>query len=415
MFLAFSLMDIIYVPFGYLLEWLYQFTSNYGVALILFSLIVKLILLYPSIKGKKSMMKTARLAPQLKQLEKKYGDDKEAYQRATMALYREEGVSPGGGCLWTLLPLLILIPLYTVIRQPLEYLMHLSAEQAQTIVEVVKAGGVAFSKQSAYDQMIAASHVAEFLPQIREALPELANATLESINFSFFGVNLGEIPNFKFWAFEVYNWATVGLFLTPVISAGIQLLSSLITQKLNGSIASNEKGEKDKASADAVNQTAKSMTFMMPLMTLWIGFIMPAALSIYWIAQAVFSTLQELILTAVLRKDYDEEDARRQEIALQKAMEEAEKERIRAQRRAENPDGITENTSKKKQKLKQREDADAAARSYAAKQRAALGLEPEEDLPLSGIKDRPYCKGRTYQPDRYGRNTLYAADDEYEE
>ena len=411
MILAFSLMDIIRVPFGYILEYLYNWTSNYGVALILFSLIVKLLLLYPSAKGKKNMMKMSRMAPQLKQLEKKYGDDKEAYQRATMALYKEEGVSPTGGCLWTLLPLLILIPLYTVIRQPMVYLMHLTMEQAETIVEVIKAGGIELGKQEFYHQMIAANYIPQFLPQIREALPELADVALEGINFDFLGINLGAIPNFKIWAFEVYDWANIGLFLLPVISAVTQLLSSLLTQKLNSSVVSNEKGEKDKAAADAANQTTKTMLYMMPLMSLWIGFVMPAALSIYWIAQAVFSTAQEVVFTAIFRKDYDEEDARRQEIALQKAIEEAEKERIRAQRRAENPDGIIENTSKKKQKLKQREQADAAAREYAAKQRAALGLEPEEELPLSGIPDRPFCKGRAYKPDRYGRNTFDAADE----
>ena len=96
---------------------------------------------------------------------------------------------------------------------------------------------------------------------------------------------------------------------------------------------------------------------------------------------------------------------------VRRAIEEAEKERISAQRRAENPDGITENTSKKKQQLKQREEAAAAAREFAAKQRAAQGLPPEEDLPLSGIAERPYCKGRAYRPDRYGRNTYDAADE----
>lgn len=412
MILAFSLMDIIRVPFGYVLEFLYNLTSNYGVALILFSLIVKLLLLYPSAKGKKNMMKMSRMAPQLKKLEKKYGDDKEAYQRAVVALYKEEGISPTGGCLWTFLPLLILIPLYTVIREPMVYLMHLSMEQAEAIVEVIQAGGIDLGKQEFYHQMIAASHIPNFLPQIREALPELADVALEGINFSFLGINLASVPDVKFWAFEAYNWANIGLFLLPVFSALAQLLSSLLTQKLNSSVASNERGEKDKASADAVNQTSKALIYMMPLMSLWIGFVMPAALSIYWVAQAVFSTLQEVVFTAVFRKGYDEEDARRQEIALQKAMEEAEKERIRAQRRAENPDGITENTSKKKQKLKQRELADAAAREFAAKQRAALGLEPEEeDLPLSGIPDRPFCKGRAYKPDRYGRNTYDAADE----
>ena len=412
MILAFSPMDIIKVPFGYIMEWLYRLTSNYGVSLILFSLIVKLILLYPSLRGKKGMMKMARLNPQLKKLEAKYGDDKEAYQRATVALYKAEGVSPTGGCLWSLLPLLLLFPLYAVVRQPLTYLLHLNADQVAKIIEILKNGGVALgesSRSAFYQQMVAASHIPEFAEQIRAALPGISEAALKGVNFSFLGLDLSATPNFRIWNLEAYDWAHIGLFLLPLVSAAFQLVASLITQRMNNSVATNEKGERDK-SADAVNSTAKSMLYMGPIMSLWIGFIMPAALSIYWVSQALFSTLQEIVLTKVLRKDFDAEDAAKQEAALQRAMEEAERERVRAQRRAENPDGITENTSKKKQRLREREEADAAAREYAAKKRAELGLPPEEeeDLPLSGIADRPYCKGRAYQPDRYGRNTFDA-------
>ena len=418
MVLAFSLMDIITVPFGYIMEWLYRLTSNYGVSLILFSLIVKLILLYPSLRGKKGMMKMARLNPQLKKLEAKYGDDKEAYQRATVALYKAEGVSPTGGCLWSLLPLLLLFPLYAVVRQPLTYLLHLNADQVAKIIEILKNGGVALgesSRSAFYQQMVAASHIPEFAEQIRAALPGISETALKGVNFSFLGLDLSATPNFRIWNLEAYDWAHIGLFLLPLVSAAFQLVASLITQRMNNSVATNEKGERDK-SADAVNSTAKSMLYMGPIMSLWIGFIMPAALSIYWIAQGVFSSLQEAVLTKIFRKGFDEEDAVKQEAALQRAIEEAEKERIRAQRRAENPDGITENTSKKKQRLQQREGAAAAAREYAARQRAAQGLAPEEeDLPLSGIADRPFCKGRAYKPDRYGRNTFDAGRDSCED
>lgn len=411
MVLAFRLMDIITVPFGYIMEWLYRLTSNYGVSLILFSLIVKLILLYPSLRGKKGMMKMSRLNPQLKKLEAKYGDDKEAYQRATVALYKAEGVSPTGGCLWSLLPLLLLFPLYAVVRQPLTYLLHLSADQVTKIVEILQNGGVALgesSRSAFYQQMVAASHIPEFADQIRAALPGISETALRGVNFNFLGLDLSATPNFRIWNLEAYDWAHIGLFLLPLVSAAFQLVTSLITQRMNNSVITNEKGERDTA-ASAVNSTAKSMLYMGPIMSLWIGFIMPAALSIYWVSQALFSTLQEIILTKLLRKDFDAEDAAKQEAALQRAMEEAERERVRAQRRAENPDGITENTSKKKQRLREREEADAAAREYAAKKRAELGLPPEEeDLPLSGIADRPYCKGRAYQPDRYGRNTFDA-------
>ncbi len=119
-----SLSDIIRVPFGFLLDWLYTFTNNYGLALILFSLIVKLVLLPMSVKSKKSMLKMSRLSPQVKALESKYGDDKQKYQLAVQQLYKEEGVSMGGGCLWSFIPLIILLPLYYIIREPITYMMH---------------------------------------------------------------------------------------------------------------------------------------------------------------------------------------------------------------------------------------------------------------------------------------------------
>ena len=364
MVLAFSLMDIFTVPFGYIMEWLYRLTSNYGVSLILFSLIVKLILLYPSLRGKKGMMKMSRLNPQLKKLEAKYGDDKEAYQKATVALYKAEGVSPTSGCLWSMLPLLLLFPLYAVVRQPLTYLLHLNADQVSKIIEILKNGGVALgesTRSSFYQQMVAASHIPEFADQIRAALPGISETALRGVNFNFLGLDLSATPNFRIWNLEAYDWAHIGLFLLPLFSAAVQLVTALATQKLNNSVVTDEKGERDK-SADAVNSTAKSMLYMGPIMSLWIGFIMPAALSIYWIAQGVFSAVQEAIFTKVLRKGFDAEDAAKQEAALQKAMEEAEKERVRAQRRAENPDGITENTSKKKQRVREREEVEAYIR-----------------------------------------------------
>ena len=134
-----SLSDIIRVPFGYLLDWLYVFSSNYGVALILFSLIVKLVLLPMSIKSKKSMLKMSRLAPLARSIEAKYGDDRQKAQMAVQQMYKEEGVSMGGGCLWSFIPLLILFPLYYVIREPITYMLHNSRSVSAAIVASILA------------------------------------------------------------------------------------------------------------------------------------------------------------------------------------------------------------------------------------------------------------------------------------
>lgn len=156
MFLSFSIADIIQVPFGYLMGWLYQFTNNYGIALILFSVIVQLVLLPMTAKSKKSMMKMSRLQPQMQEIQRRYADDPQRQNQAVQALYKEEGVSMGGGCLWSFVPLLIIIPLYTVVRQPIVYMLHESLDVANQIIEVLKeAAPSAFGSNSYYDQITA--------------------------------------------------------------------------------------------------------------------------------------------------------------------------------------------------------------------------------------------------------------------
>ena len=396
-----SLSDIIRVPFGYLLEWLYQFANNYGVALILFSLIIKLILLPMSIKSKKSTLKMSRLAPIVKAMESKYGDDKQKYQQAVQQLYKEEGVSMGGGCLWSFIPLLILLPLYYVIREPLTYMLHNSRSVSAAIVAFVRASGENLGTNTYYAQLAAAGKLGAYVEPLK-ALSVTAQANLTSIDFSFLGLDLAAIPTFKIWTVAKEGWSQIGLFLMPIVSAGFQMLSMFISQKMNGQVATNADGERDEEAAKQQAKTNMSMMLMMPLMSLWIGYSMPAALSIYWIAQALFGTVQDYFLTIHFRKVYDAEDAERQERAALKRAEEIEKERQRQLRREQNPDGIMDNVSKKKLRQQEKESADRAAREYEAKKNPAPEAKDDKQ-PLSGDAARPYAKGRAYDPMHYGK------------
>ena len=396
-----SLSDIIRVPFGYLLEWLYQFANNYGVALILFSLIIKLILLPMSIKSKKSTLKMSRLAPIVKAMESKYGDDKQKYQMAVQQLYKEEGVSMGGGCLWSFIPLLILLPLYYVIREPLTYMLHNSRSVSAAIAAFVRASGENLGANTYYAQLAAAGKLGAYVEPLR-ALAVTANANLTAIDFSFLGLDLAAIPTFKIWEVAKEGWSQIGLFLLPIASAGFQMLSMLISQKMSGQVATNADGERDEEAAKQQAKTNMTMMLMMPLMSLWIGYSMPAALSIYWIAQALFGTVQDYFLTIHFRKIYDAEDAERQERAALKRAEEIEKERQRQLRREQNPDGIMDNVSKKKLRQQEKDAADRAAREYEAKKNPAPAAQGEKK-PLSGDAARPYAKGRAYDPTHYGK------------
>lgn len=409
MILAFQLSDLITIPFGYLLGWLYQLTSSYGLALILFAILVKLVLMPASAKGKKSTMKMSRLTPQMNLIREKYANDQQKMNTAIQELYKKEGVSMTGGCLWSLLPLLVLLPLYAVVRQPIIYMLHESMETTSAIMNTIKEAmpDLVNSGNLFYEQMLAAP----LLPQFAEELKGIVSnpQTLEGLNFQFLGIDLARIPNIAIWNWDNFGWANWGLLLMPVLSVASQFVSMFVMQKMNNSLVTNEKGIQDQEAAkeSQMNKTNKTMMYIMPLMTLWIGFTVPAALSLYWFIQGVVSTVSDAYLTAKYRKIYDAEDAERLKRALEEERLEMEKERLRAQKRAENPDGITENTSKKKlQKAQQREEAAAKAaaqREYAAKRGIILDEPEKKDTSLSGIPSRPYCKGRAYDPNRYHR------------
>ena len=407
MFLAFKLSNLITVPFGWLLGVLYDLTSNYGVAMILFALIVQAVLTPINAKSKKSMMKMSRLQPRIQDIQRRYAHDQQKQNEEIQKLQQEEGASMGmGGCLWSFVPLLILFPLFTVIREPITYILGETAEVTAQIIATVK--GLApelFSNNNYYDQVIAASAISKYAAEIQAAIPGISTETLAGINFDFFGINLGAIPQFNiFSATWVWDWAHIGAFLIPIISAASQVAQMWISQKTNDSLVTNEKGVQDKemAANSQTAQTNKMMMWMMPMMSLWIGFTVSAGLSVYWFIGGVFRMITDPIMTKHYRKIYDEEDAERLRRAMEQDRIEAEKERVRAERRAANPDGITTNTSKKKLQKQQRDQAEAekaaAAKEYAAKKGV---VEEEEETVMSGIPSRPYCKGRNYDPNRY--------------
>ena len=409
MFLAFKLSDIVTVPFGWLMGWLYQVTNNYGIAMILFAVCVQMALLPLTAKSKQSMMKMSRIQPQMQEIQRRYANDQQKQSEALQKLQQDEGVSMGGSCLWSLIPMFILFPLFTVIREPITYILGCGSEVSAQIVELLRnLAPEAFGTNVAYAQVTAAQLIPQYAAEIQALIPDIKETVLHGINFDFLGINLGSVPTFAFWKWEAYDWATIGLFLIPLLSAGAQIVQTKIMQKQNNSVITDKNGVQDEEMAknSQANQTSQSMMLMMPLMSLMIGFSVSAGLSIYWFIGGVVRTIQDVILTARYRKIYDAEDA----IKLQRKMEldaiEAEKERIRAERRAANPEGQTQNTSKKK--LQKAEAARLAAEKAAAvrEYNAKHGV-VEEEAPrneaLSGIPERPYCKGRAYDPNRYNR------------
>ena len=380
-------MDLILKPFGWLLLMLYNLVSNYGIALFIFAILVKIILFPFSLKGKKSMIQMNMLSAKTQKLQKMYGNNKAKYNEEVQKLYEKEKVNPMGGCLWSLLPLFILIPLYGVIRQPLRYMMGLSAEQIGAVAAALNWESVAVNmgwikkaatfaeSTGAYNELYLASLITpENLSAVQAAAGE--GAKVFAMNFNFLGIDLSQVPTWKFWA-NGMDWTTIGLFLLVVVSAVSSIISSKVMMKTNNTGAAQN--------AQAA-QTNKTMMWMTPIMSIWIGFMMPGLLNIYWVANNILAMVQEILAGKILKKDYEEAARVQAETELKEKEEEKERKRKLAEKKAREAEEAKKN---KKKAVKPEEKRDAS------------------NTGASRVGMRAYARGRAYDPDRFGGVTPY--------
>ncbi|MCL2004021.1 MAG: membrane protein insertase YidC [Oscillospiraceae bacterium] len=314
---------LIVQPIAWLIRTFYNLTGSYGIAIMLFSLAATLALLWFNYKGKRGMLQQQRIqsSPKLQELQKKYAKDRQKLQQEQAKLYQESGVSMFGGCIWQFIPFPIIIALYGAVRRPLTYIMQLSAdaiERISTVLGMEDAGGF-FNELTIANQL----NVPGELERVRSVLPDLAENLQSTVHFDFLGINLADIPSF-----------TGAIFLIPVISAAASFLSVWLTQKFSGR-------------PPAKGNSQLMMYLLGPGVSLWLGFTLPAALGVYWIAQSVLRIPQEYFLTKHFNKVLDaEEQAKAEREERRKAAEAAQKEEDR-QRRAER---IAEQNKKHKPK-----------------------------------------------------------------
>jgi YidC/Oxa1 family membrane protein insertase len=377
-----SILNPVFKVLGQFLMLLYTWTNSYVLAIVIFTVLVKTILFPLSLKSKKSMMKTQALQGKMQQLQKQYGKDKERYNQEVQKLYEKEGVNPMGGCLWSLLPLPILWGVYAVVRRPLFFMYNLTADQVTAVQEAVEKVSGTISSSSAYIEMKVANLLntdAAALEAAKSALGDSASKLDTTINFHFLGINLADTPKLKFWQ-NGLSWNSIGLFLIPLLVAGISLVSSLVTQKTNAMTREDE--------GKPADASTKSMLIMMPLMYLWFGFIMPAGMCVYMMISVILQMAQDKISSRMLRSKFAEMKAKQEEKERQEREEEK---RLRAERI--------------EQKKREEEEAKKKKKKNAAAQSAKKDKGPTTDKGAVGI--RRYALGRNYEPDRFGGVTEY--------
>lgn len=386
-----SFSSIVTWPFAWLMMTFYNWFTNYGIAVILFAVAVKIVLLPFQMKSKHSMMRSSRLTPYMKDLEKKYEGNKQKYQEEVSKLYKDEKINPMSGCLWSIVPLVFIYLIYNVIRQPYTVLMHLTQDQFTAMKNVVTGLGSTVPT-GGYPELNLVNFVHQNFSSFQGISDKLVN-----LDLSFLGMNLGKIPDWKFfmsadWT-QTSGWLpSFGLFFIPIISGVLAYVSYKVSMAGNPP-AMNEQQQ----------GTMKSMALMMPLMSVFFGFTMPAAVGVYWIAQSALAAVQDAILNRHYNKILDKEDAERRE-RFRAREEELERKRLETEKLKEA--GLTErnkNTSKKKIQANQKAQNDerlAGERAEEkAKRRAELGLTDEK--PASQIGNRKYARGRAFVEDRY--------------
>lgn len=305
----------LFSPVGYVLGlimyYINEFTHNYGLTLIIFSVLIKVCMIPLGIKQQKGLISNARMQPKMKALQKAYGNNKQKYSEELQKLYNEEKFSPMSSCLPMLIQFPILFGMLDVIYNPIKHMLKLPQETITKSIEIAT-GVLGSGGMSTYSQEISVLNAVKINPApFIEGLGSEVTDKIANFDFSLFGLFLGEQPSLTPGNKPIGLY--IVLLLIPILSGVTSALMSYMT--------------KQSTSASADGQMAgmtNSMMLMMPLMSVWISFIVPAGVGIYWLISNILATVQTMVLNKIMNPA--------EEIAKAKAEEEAMRERERQER-----------------------------------------------------------------------------------
>ena len=295
--------------FGYLLNFIYNFVNNYGLAMIIFTIVIKLVMLPLSIKQQKMLKKSTKLQEKMKVLQFKYKNDPEKLNQEMMNLYKEEKMNPFSGCFSTIIQFILLISIFYMVRSPLTYMKKVDTETVNTYVQQLKDSEKEVS--AAYPEIDIIREIG-FLQEQNPDDSELKNL---SFNMNFLGLDLSKIPQQNLGDWTVY------------IIPALYILSSFISIRMTTNM---QKKQKEKESPiiditenakkedkqmvkveetpaeeeyDAMAQTNKMMSWMMPIMSVSISLVAPLGLALYWLVNNITMILERLILNKIIKED----------------------------------------------------------------------------------------------------------------
>lgn len=267
--------------FGYILNFLYEQFNNYGVAIIIFSVLLRIILIPITIKQQKSLKKNARLQKEMKEIQTKYKSNPEKLNQETIELYKREKMSPFSGCFSGILQIIIILSVFWLVSKPLTYMKKINPEIIEKYSQELKEEGV----NSSYTEIAIINKKAAEDPEVY-------------INMNFLGLDLSKVPTQSLDDFRVY--------IIPILYVISSVISIKITTKMNSNNkdkdinelkkAETEDKEKQPDEMEMMQQMNNNMTYMMPIMSVMIAIIAPLGLALYWLISNVLMIVERLII-----------------------------------------------------------------------------------------------------------------------
>ncbi len=288
--------------FGYLLEFIYNFTNNYGLAIIFFTIFIKILFIPFSIKQQRTMKKSAKMQEKMKVIQFKYKNDPETMNREIMELYKKEKMSPFSGCLTSIMQIILLFSIFYLVRSPLTYMQKMPTENMNNYIKQLQESGKSVSQNYPEIDIIREYN---FLKEKNVEDKELDKANLQ---MNFLGLDLSKVPQ--------QNMSDITVYIIPIL----YILSSFVSIKLTTSMQqqNNKKDEKEpikdekrtelvpteeKDEMDAVMETNKMMSWFMPLMSVSVAIIAPLGLALYWLINNLLMIAERLILNKVIKTE----------------------------------------------------------------------------------------------------------------
>ncbi len=325
-----TLYDLCGAPFGWIMRLIYELVDNYAVAILLFTIITRLVLLPISYRQQYNSAKMQRLNPKLEKLRQKYKNDQKKMQEAQQKLYQEENINPMSSCLPMFLQFFILFGVLDVVYKPLTHILKVKDAVIDSAFSVVEKINPDLAEQgtSLREELAILQAFDESPSSFSDVFAEMSDkiATFYD-NFTLFGVNLGTTPDFSP---EVWNYSAIVLFILPFISGILQLVLTIYTQIV----------QRKKNPAAQSMGCMNIMLYLMPIFSVWFAFQVPAGVGFYWACSSFFSLIQSVGLNLYFTPERVEKKVEKENKKMEKKY--AAGKRTFSQRIAEQTQGVTQ-------------------------------------------------------------------------